>query len=295
MVMNRKKSRSNARNEHGMTGVKKIRWMLWLCVGLACGLGAAFYGGRFLGGQKAVKPVSVDPASIPGDADMEAGEAALRAGDPQQAIRHFNAAFQRLNRPEPVIWLARIFLAISKPKSALNAANEACKLAPDNAACRLILGKALEAMGQNDRAMSAYKRAAELDVRDPEPLFLLGLMKNKGKQTQLAVSYFQQALARSPVYAPAAHHLATEYLQTGEFARAESLLKRVLAVHPDDENLLLNLAYNYLKQGESRKAVEAFQRAMKILSEPMQKVQPSYHLGCAYDAIGQYDDAHCGL
>jgi tetratricopeptide (TPR) repeat protein len=116
---------------------------------------------------KPARPPAEDPV-LAEDPDMRSGEEAFKAGKPKEAITAFESARKRHpQRPEPLLGLARVFIACKYTESALQACRMARDLAPDNAACHLVSGQAFELAGERDRARESYARAARLDPGDP--------------------------------------------------------------------------------------------------------------------------------
>lgn len=233
------------------------------------------------------------------DHDMLSGEAAFRAGHFLEAIRRFDAAHRRHpQQPAPLVAQTRVFLALKQGQNAISVARQACSVAADDTTCYVLLGQALEAAGDSEKAAEAYARAQNLDPKDPNPPYHLGRLAQARLQTEIAVGYYRQALAADPDFTPAASDLAGQLREAGRFDEAEQLLTAALERKPEETGqslnfaqrtwLRLNLAHTYLRKGDAAKAVKEFQL---VLSRVPKMPEPHYDLGCALELLGRDAEA----
>ena len=109
-------------------------------------------------------PVFAAEEAVSGHAQMDAGVAHMKAGEPEKAAERFR---------------------------------EAIRLAPNNPDGHLQLGFSLQKMGQYQQAIDAYKGALELDQRHPyapEAYYNMGISSDALGDGKNAVGYMKKSL-----------------------------------------------------------------------------------------------------
>ena len=282
--MGRKKRRKDvARNGAGQARPRRSFPVVVFIPGFVIGVSAAVV---VLSGLSSSSRRGPGETALPGAAvpplvaeELRPAEEAFAAGRAMEAVGLFDAVYRRHpDRPEPLIGLVRVFIASKRFSDALEASKEAVRLAPENAACHLARGQALEAAGAAEEAEKSYARAAELAPEDPAPPYRLGRLAEARSHDEVAIQYYRQALAADPLYEPAIHHLAGQLMDAGAFDEAERLLVAALERVPGQTSLRLNLAHTFLRRGNAERAVEEFRTALRSVPE---MPEPHYHLGCA--------------
>jgi Flp pilus assembly protein TadD len=111
--------------------------------------------------------------------------------------------------------------------------------APPSYAALMRIGGAASAGGDYSNALSVYRRAAEIEIRLPEPFVAIGdTLLSLGAVNEAIVAY-NSALARDSLCLPALHGLAKAYLQTGRPELALVPINHALAERPNDPKLLV--------------------------------------------------------
>jgi rhomboid protease GluP len=87
------------------------------------------------------------------------------------------------------------------------------------------------------------------------------LTENK---TEPAIAELQTAIRQRPNYLPAHYELARAYWIKGDFASAESELKRVIALDPKDERSYFSLGMAYLEDKRPQPARESFAQLLRL-------------------------------
>ena len=82
--------------------------------------------------------------------------------------------------------------------------------------------------------------------------FTLGVLLATEKQNRAAQFELEQADALQPQTFEILHNLGGIYLQNGELAKAEVMLKRALKLKPDSPETLYLLAQVYTRRSPSR-------------------------------------------
>jgi tetratricopeptide (TPR) repeat protein len=233
------------------------------------------------------------PPELAADPDMVLAEEALGKGKVDEALAHFDAARGRHPRAaEPLLSMARIFLARRQVEVAVRAAGEAAAVAPGSAACQMVLGEALDAFGERDRAEQAFLAAAAIAPTDPRPIYQLGRIAEARRQVQVAIDRYRQALKIDPAFAPAAHYLASQLRSAGEYDEAVKLLLAALGREPANLSLRLNLAHTYLRKGDAQRAADEFQKAIARAGDI---AEAHYFLGRALESLKKDGEAEAAL
>src|SRR6266576_1482955 len=84
-----------------------------------------------------------------------------------------------------------------------------------------------------DEAVAAYRQAATLQPKDPEPHLAAGLLLEKQNQFSDAESEYKQALALDPGSSDAITGLANIYMRGRRFPEAAAALRKLVAAHPE--------------------------------------------------------------
>jgi tetratricopeptide (TPR) repeat protein len=84
-----------------------------------------------------------------------------------------------------------------------------------------------------DEAVAAYRQAATLQTKDPEPHLAAGLLLEKQSQFSDAESEYKQALALDPASSDAITGLANIYMRGRRFPEAAAELRKLVAAHPE--------------------------------------------------------------
>jgi len=185
----------------------------------------------------------------------------------------------------------------SEPAEASNELLEALKITPETPADTLLAANLAEETGQLDAAEKEYRRVLTEDPKSLEASSGLAHLLIVRKQFPEAETLLRAALAQAPgdptltaqlatVLAAqdkaealplleklhAAHPddaaitnmLATVRAVAGDYAGSDQLDVRLLAVHPDDPDLLIAHGQNLVHEGELAQAYLVFDKATKI-------------------------------
>ena len=94
------------------------------------------------------------------------GEQQLRAGKYREAIAHFRRAVRERPQAAPALLaLGDAYLEADKPRSAVPPLESAARLDPASGRAQLLLGTAWQSLGQNAKALKAYRRYLELEPK----------------------------------------------------------------------------------------------------------------------------------
>ena len=165
-------------------------------------------------------------------------------------------------------------------------------------ACCLVILSACNNLKENDvKNMVGQKTNPVVDpvaVANQNPTFenltAAGLAMSEAKKTDIAIQYFEKALALSPKNAVALNNLCAENNNLGHFEKAISFCQQALVIFPD-----FQLAKNNLKFAEDKKTAQ-----VKLMAELKTKADGSkgkarasnlIDLGFEHYKMGNYDEA----
>jgi len=139
-----------------------------------------------------------------------------------------------------------------------------------------------------DEAVEAYKQAALLATKDPEPHLSAGLLLEKENHFADAEQEYKQALALDPGSSDALTGLANIYMRGQRFADAEGVLRKLVALHPGDAAAHLQLGRVLAATGKNEDAIAELQAAAKIApGDPALQLD----LASLYITVKKYDQA----
>jgi Flp pilus assembly protein TadD len=115
-----------------------------------------------------------------------------------------------------------------------------------------------------DGAIEAYKQAAKLEPKEPEPHLSAGLLLEKENHFADAEQEYKQALTLDPSSSDALTGLANIYLRGQRFAEAEEILRKIVALHPENASARMQLGRILLIVGRNDDAIAELQAALKL-------------------------------
>lgn len=126
----------------------------------------------------------------------------------------------------------------------------------------LSLAHVLEAK-KPDEALAAYRQAAVLQPKDPEPHLAAGLLLEKQEKFSDAEQEYKQALALDPS-SDAVAGLANIYMRGRRFPEAEAELRKLLAARPDQGSARIQLGRVLAAEGKNDDAIAELQAGAKL-------------------------------
>ena len=126
----------------------------------------------------------------------------------------------------------------------------------------LSLGHVLEA-SQPEEALAAYRRAAGLQPKDPEPHLAAGQLLEQANKFADAEQEYKEALALDPA-SDALTALANLYLQGRHFPEAEECLRKLVAAHPEQTAAHVQLGRVLAAEGKNDDGIAELQAGTKL-------------------------------
>ena len=139
-----------------------------------------------------------------------------------------------------------------------------------------------------DEAINAYKQAAALEAKDPEPHLAAGLLLEKENHFADAEQQYKQALALDPTSSDALTGMANVYMRGQRYAEADPILRKIIAMHPEDVSARMQLARILLVLGKNDDAIAQLQELLKL--DPGNSLAQA-DLGDLYLQSKKYDQA----
>ena len=159
------------------------------------------------------------------------------------------------------------------------------QVAQGQARAWLSLGHLLETSNP-DGAIEAYKEAALLDPKDPEPHLSSGPILEGLNRFADAEQEYKQAFAIDPSSADALTGMANIYMRGHRYTEAEEILRKLVALHPNDAGAHMQLGRMLAADGQNEPAIAELQVALKLAP-----ADPSLQLDLAdlYTNAKKYD------
>ena len=115
----------------------------------------------------------------------------------------------------------------------------ACSNAEERKAAYLDKANALQAQGQYDKARLEYKNALQIDPKDAQTWFRLGLLEEQAQNLRTAAAIYQRVVEIDDKRNDARLKLGRLYLVGGAPNQVEPLLKEVMKTEPDNVDALV--------------------------------------------------------
>jgi len=234
------------------------------------------------------------------------------ADDPQSSLLHLNlaAVYIQKDKPEqavgelkqsirlapetvqPRVLLALVYASQNKSDLAeaeyVQALENAAKVEPGNADLYKGLGALYLQQKKIKQAEVVFKLAAKLSPLDPETHFYLGDVYYELNDYPLAEKELKAAIKIKPDYHEALNFLGYFYLEQDKSVEAGGeLIRRALALDPDNGAYTDSLGWFYYKKGNFKEALRYIGKAASLLSDP----EIYDHLGDVYLKLGDSSSA----
>lgn len=150
----------------------------------------------------------------------------------------------------------------------------------------LSLAHVLEAK-KPDEALAAYRQAAVLQPKDPEPHLAAGLLLEKQEKFSDAEQEYKQALVLDPS-SDAVIGLANIYMRGRRFPEAEAELRKLVRARPDQGSARIQLGRVLAAEGKNDDAIAELQAGAKLAPGD---VSLQRDLADLYSLARKYDQA----
>src|SRR5579863_1830766 len=196
------------------------------------------------------------------------GDVEEKLGNPLEAVREYQRAAD-LDPSESNLfdWGAEL-LAHRAFEPAIEVFGKGNRLFPRSARMLSGLGVALYARGSYDQADQRLCEASDVNPADPNPYLFMGKMQSvEPTQSECVVERLQRFVKLQPENALSNYYYAISLRRQDESdhdknaARTESLLENAVHLDPKFGEAYLQLGILYAEQGDSAKAIAAYEKA----------------------------------
>ena len=216
------------------------------------------------GGNRPSMPSGPMPqVNVPAQRAFEAGGAALRAGDKNQAAAQFARAVQIApgNLPSRLN-LASVYLDLNQPGKAVPHLREVVKRDPNNAAVQFTLARALLADKKLDEALPHLRKTVQLAPQERQAKVILAQVLFDTKKPAEAYKQWSALAQSNPKDIEAQMQsaaLAGDVLK--QPAQAEKWLRRAVAAAPKQPQPALMLGQVLLARKDAKGAAQVLSKA----------------------------------
>ncbi|MDL2269145.1 tetratricopeptide repeat protein [Desulfosarcina sp. OttesenSCG-928-A07] len=192
----------------------------------------------------------------------------------QNAILHSAILYQELNLPGNAISLVR----------------QAIKDMPGETEFWFYLASFYEQAEAYKQAEQALFGGLRLDPDNPMLYFRLGVIYDKWGRKDESIICMNQVIEMDPDNAEALNYLGYTYAEQGVFLdKAESLIRKALALKPGDGYITDSLGWVYYQRGEYESASLFLETAVRLVPDDPVVWE---HLGDVYKKLGRNADAY---
>jgi TolB-like protein/Tfp pilus assembly protein PilF len=162
-------------------------------------------------------------------------------------------------------WYAEELMTLGRLDEALQAAEKALSLDPLSVIINNMLGVLLESQGRIDEALAAYRRALTLDPALPVAYTFIAVLYGVTEgRFDKGIPYLEKAAELDPSDVRANSYRGYQYLNLGDYARAEHFLSRALQLSPEGVQSIDWMATLQLYRGQPAKAQDYARRSFAI-------------------------------
>ena len=260
------------------------------------------FGGALMGGEE-TEPLALIYARLAQYLSPDMSEARLLTAQLLQSAGQFDLAereFEALRaagETRPAAELARIdtLARAGREPDAEAAARALTQAYPQLAPAWVALGDLLRQQDKFADAVPVYDKALEILQKNEDPqaswfaLYARGISLERSGQFDRADADFQAALALQPEQAPILNYLGYSWVDRNvRLDEGLELIKKAVALRPDDGYILDSLAWAYYRLGRYADAVEPMEKAVSAMSEDS---LVNDHMGDIYWMVGRKREA----
>ena len=183
-------------------------------------------------------------------------------------------------------------------QEALEAFNNAVRLAPNDADALNNLGAVFYVLEQYARALDSFQKAVAAKADSADAHYNLGNAYYMTGRHREATAAYRRAIQLNRDYVEARTNLGSLLISLGDLSGAIAELQESIRLRAGNPVAHNNLGYAYVKLGETldrtaanqylRQAVAAYQEALRLKPD---YVKAQNNLGAAYNKLGQYQEA----
>ncbi|MFP4257602.1 MAG: tetratricopeptide repeat protein [Desulfovermiculus sp.] len=194
---------------------------------------------------------------------MDLASSYLANDQPRRALRQLKALQdQAENNPDYHYLHGLTSARLDRNSEAKKHFQEAVNLRSDFGQAWNNLGKVYISLDRKDEARQAFVQALDIPTYlTPEyPAYNLARLDMEGGRPEQAEKWLRQSLQANPGFVPAILLLSKLLTADERLSAAVDVVRRGLYIHPDNVDLMQDLAQNFLRLGQHDKAKQWFER-----------------------------------
>ena len=160
--------------------------------------------------------------------------------------------------------LSAVYLDRNQPKISQDLLKRAAKHHPASGEVHRRLGTMYARQGRFDEARAAYQRAIFLRPDDGETYYNLANLHWATGDHESAETQYREALSRYRDHLGAHMNLGSIYVETGRYRQARDIYAAAITTAPSEPGLFLGLAQAFEGLGAPGKALESYQRFLRV-------------------------------
>lgn len=199
-------------------------------------------------------------------------EVQFRAGKDRPALRQLEK-LARADDPSSVIAAVQVYHRLEQYEASIPLLQRLVASRPLPAAA-FLLGAAYERTGERQKAIESFRQVLRVDPDFHAALNYLGYMwAEQGENLDEAVKLVRRAVALDPDNGSYVDSLGWAHFRLGEYDRARTYLERATRLAPQDATVHEHLGDVYVAMGELDKARATYRRALELDEENAESVR----------------------
>lgn len=220
---------------------------------------------------------------------LNLGREALANGQPEDAMRHFQAAYAlQPDNSEVIFYLGRASQDLDRHADAVHYYAEVLKLENDCMPAMLNMANSYDDLGQLEKAEQCYIDASNLDSDDPDVFYEWGKFYHRQHRNDEALACFEQAGRLNPHDLNILEGRAEVLDDMNRYDEEVEMFRIIVVENPKYVAGWTGLGWAYCKAGEYQSAIEACRQAMALAPDDFENCRM---LGFVYSEMGEYDTA----
>jgi tetratricopeptide (TPR) repeat protein len=194
-------------------------------------------------------------------------EVMLRAGREQEG-RESLAALASRNDATAALAAAQAWQRLDRYGESIPLLEKVIAAQPDSVVAHFMLGAAYERSGQRQKGVASLRKVLEIQPDFPAALNYLGYTyAEAGENLDEALRLVRRAVALDPDNGSYVDSLGWTYYRLGRHEQARGYLERAARLEPTDATLHEHLGDVYVALGQNDRAREAYRRALELGDE----------------------------
>ena len=220
---------------------------------------------------------------------LQLGREALQNEQPEEAMKHFMAAYRlQPDNAEVIFYLGRASQDMERHEDAVRYYTEVLRLENDSMPAMLNMANSYDDLGQFDKAEQCYIDASNLDPDDPDVFYEWGKYYHRQHRCDEALACFEQASRLDPHRLDILEGHAEVLDDMKRYAEEVEIFRLIVLEDSKYVAGWIGLGWSYCKAGEYQSAVEACRQAVALDPDDFESCRM---LGFVYSEMREYEKA----